>query len=47
MFLKDVPAIEASIPASDSLPIIAAEVSIDILAPAAIGAILVIEVCHF
>ena len=47
MFLKDVPAIEASIPASVNLDIIAAVSSIENPDAFAIGATLVIEVCHF
>ena len=47
MFLKDVPAIEASIPESANLDIIAAVSSIENPAALAIGATFVIEVCHF
>ena len=47
IFLKDVPAIEASIPASVSLDIIAAVSSIENPADFEIGATLVIDVCHF
>ena len=44
IFLKDVPAIEASIPASDNLAIIVVVSSIENPAALAIGATLVIEV---
>ena len=47
IFLKEVPAIEASIPESDSFAIIAAVSSIEKPADFAIGATLVIPVCHF
>ena len=47
IFLKDVPAIDASIPASVNVPITAVVASNVIFAPAAIGATLVIDVWNF